>query len=122
MMESEEMSKSNDREDWLKALLYMGFILFASTILSGLPIILIGMLIPGGFGIDAGVAALGAMQVSGLIAMVYATIKIKRLQKKASKIRTRTNMLSSCLRHELQLAITPLLHVVTIESLYVLQK
>jgi hypothetical protein len=76
--------KSNDCEDWLKALLYMGFILFASTFLSGLPIILIGMLTPGGFGIDAGVAALGAMQLSGLIAMVYATIKIKRLQKRRS--------------------------------------
>ena len=58
------MSKS-DRDDWLLLLL-------------GLPILLSTMLTPGGFEVDSGAFAIGAMETSGLIAMIYAAIKKMR--------------------------------------------
>ena len=71
------MSKSGD-DDWLEAVYTIGIILLAIPTLLGIPIILYGMLTPGGFGVDSGVYAIGSMQASGLIALVYAAIKMRR--------------------------------------------
>ncbi len=53
------MSKSNDNEDWLKALYVIGVILLLTPALLGIPLLLIAMLTPRGFGIDSGAYAIG---------------------------------------------------------------
>lgn len=70
------MSRSNG-DDYLKALYTMGFILFATTILGGLLLLLIAVLYPdyASAPIEGSAFAIGSILLSGMVAMAYATFK-----------------------------------------------
>lgn len=68
----------NENDDWLEALYTIGIILFATPILLSLLTLLLTMPIPGGVEVDSGAFAIGTIETTGLIAIVYATIKKRR--------------------------------------------
>jgi Na+-driven multidrug efflux pump len=77
------MSKSNDDSDWLKALYMMGWILVVVSTLPGAVLIFYAFITHTNMGIDGGAYAIGTIIMSGVVAMVYASIKGARKKRSA---------------------------------------
>jgi hypothetical protein len=73
---------SNDG-DWLKALWTMGLILLVVTTLPGAIMLIYAFLTHTNIGVDAGVYTMGSLLMSGIVAMVYASIKGNRRNRNA---------------------------------------
>jgi hypothetical protein len=75
------MSTSDEYDDLLKTIYWVGWIMLATPILMALPPFLYGVITGqsfGGFLVDGGEYATGSITITGLVIMIYTSIKMAR--------------------------------------------
>ena len=76
-----ELSSSDDYDDTLNTIYWVSWIMLATPALMFLPLLLSTVIFGqnfSGFGVDGGAYAVGSMTLTGLIIMIYTSIKMAR--------------------------------------------